>query len=178
MAQFRRSGDQIVLKLDATEVELLRDLTGQLESVLRGGVPERGADPVRERLFPRAYLDPTEDAAEGEWQRVVHDDLVREKSAAVEALVDTLDTGAPKRRGMVEISLAPVAVEQWVAALNDLRIALGVVLGITEDEEELEPGDPRRPGLELWGWLSWLQGSLVAELLSRVEADIEGGDDE
>jgi hypothetical protein len=178
MAQFNRSGDQIVLKLDATEVELLRDLTGQLESVLQGGVPERGDDPVRERLYPRAYLDPTEDAAEGQWQSAVHDDLVRQKSAAVEALVDTLDAGEQKRRGSVEIALDPTAVEQWVAALNDLRIALGVVLGVTEDEPEPAPGDPRRPGLELWGWLSWLQGSLVAELLSRFETDVEGDDDE
>jgi hypothetical protein len=178
MAHFSRSGDQIILKLDATEVELLRDLTGQLESVLEGGVPDRGDDPVRERLFPRAYLDPTEDAAEGEWQAAVHADLVRQKSAAVEALVDTLDAGAQNRRGNVEISLDPAAVEQWVGALNDLRIALGVVLGITEDEEEPEPGDPRRPGLELWGWLSWLQGSLVAELLRGIDKSSDGGDDE
>ncbi len=176
----RRSGGEIVLKLYPTEVELLRDLTGQLESVLDGGVPERGGDPVRDRLFPRAYLDPTEDAAEGEWQQAVHDDLVRQKSAAVEALVDSLDRGTVNRRGTLEITLAPPAVEEWVGALNDLRLALGVVLGVTEDEPELQPGDPRGPGLELWGWLSWLQSSLVAELLSGLDpgtgADMDGGD--
>ena len=103
--RIRRSGDRLVLKLYPTEVELLRDLAGQLESVLDGGVPERGDDPVRERLFPRAYLDPTEDEAESEWQGSVHEDLVRAKSAAVGALVDSLDTGTESRRGTLELEL-------------------------------------------------------------------------
>ena len=57
-----------------------------------------------------------------------------------------------------------------MSALNDVRLALGVVLEVTEDEMQLAPDDPRAPGLELYGWLTWLQGSLIQELL--------GGDDE
>ena len=33
-------------------------------------------DAVTQRLFPRAYLDPTEEEAESQWQELVHDDLV------------------------------------------------------------------------------------------------------
>jgi Domain of unknown function (DUF2017) len=157
-----------------TEVEVLRDLAGQLESMLEGGVPERGGDPTRDRLFPRAYLDPTEDAAETEWQGAVHEDLVRQKSAAVGALVDSLDTGTAKRKETLEIRLAPAAVEQWVSALNDVRLALGVVLEVTEDEIRVAPDDPRAAGLELYGWLTWLQGSLVEALLADMEAPAEG----
>ena len=115
--------------------------------------------------FPRAYLDPTEDEAETEWQGAVHEDLVRQKSAAVGALVDSLDEGAPGPKGTLELTLAQESVEQWVSALNDVRLALGVVLEVSEDEVRLEPDDPRAPGLELYGWLTWLQGSLVDELL-------------
>ncbi len=156
-----------------TEVEVLRDLAGQLESMLEGGVPERGGDPTRDRLFPRAYLDPTEDAAETEWQGAVHEDLVRQKSAAVGALVDSLDTGTAKRKETLEIRLAPAAVEQWVSALNDVRLALGVVLEVTEDEIRVAPDDPRAAGLELYGWLTWLQGSLIEALLADMEAPAE-----
>lgn len=148
---------------------MLRDLAGQLESLFAGGVPERGGDPTRDRLFPRAYLDPTEDEAESEWQVAVHEDLVRQKSAAVGALMETLDLGTAGRKGMTQLTLDLAVVEQWVSALNDVRLALGVVLEVTEDEINLEPGDPRGPGLELYGWLTWLQGSLIEELLGGEE---------
>ncbi|MGZ6969179.1 MAG: DUF2017 family protein [Acidimicrobiia bacterium] len=178
MAQrIRRSRDGLVLTLYPAEVEVLRDLAGQLESLLDGGVPERGGDPTRDRLFPRAYLDPTEDAAETEWQVAVHEDLVRQKSAAVGALVDSLDTGTAGRKDTLQLTLPPEAVEQWVGALNDVRLALGVVLEVTEDEAELDPDDPRAPGLELYHWLTWLQGSLVEELLGAIGDEGEEGED-
>jgi hypothetical protein len=169
--RIRMSRGRVVLTLYAAEVEVLRNLAGQIESLLEGGVPERGGDPTRDRLFPRAYLDPTEDAAETEWQSVVHGDLVREKSAAVAALVDSLDDGKAKRNEMVEVALQPEAVEQWVAALNDVRLALGVVLEVTEDEQQLAPDDPRAQGFELYTWLTWLQGSLIEVLLERAGED-------
>ena len=59
-------------------------------------------------------------------------------------------------------------MEQWVGALNDVRLALGVVLEVTEDEIRAPTATTRGPpGLELYGWLTWLQGSLVEELLER-----------
>ncbi len=162
------------MTLYPAEVEVLRDLAGQLESLFDGGVPERGGDPTRDRLFPRAYLDPTEDESESEWQVAVHEDLVRQKSAAVGALVDSLDAGTTKRKGTMELTLALVVVEQWVSALNDVRLALGVVLEVSEEEIRLEPDDPRAAGFELYGWLTWLQGSLVEELLGGDEATRDG----
>ena len=50
-----------------------------------------------------------------------------------------------------------------------------MVLEVTEDDTEIDPKDPRAPGFELYGWLTWLQGSLVEELLGDME---EMGDDE
>ena len=43
--RIRRSGDRLVLTLYPAEVEVLRDLAGQLESLFDGGVPERGWRP-------------------------------------------------------------------------------------------------------------------------------------
>lgn len=165
--RIRKSRGRLVVTLYAPEVEVLRDLAGQLDSLFAGGVPERGGDPTRDRLFPRAYLDPTEDEAEKEWQSVVHGDLVREKSKALATLVESLDDGKVKRNETVEITLAPEAVERWVGALNDVRLALGVVLEVTEDEQQVAPDDPRAHGLDLYHWLTWLQGSLVEVLLEN-----------
>jgi hypothetical protein len=167
--RIRKSRGQLVLTFYAAEVEVLRDLAGQLDSLYEGGVPARGEDATRDRLFPRAYLDPTEDEAEGEWQSVVHADLVRTKSDALAALVDSLDTAKAKRGDTVEITLAPEDVEQWVGALNDVRLALGVVLGVTEDDAMVSAGDPRAPGLELYAWLTWLQGNLIETLMGDEE---------
>ena len=163
--RIRKTKRGLVVTLHPAEIEVLRDLAGQLESLMAGGVPERGGDPTRDRLFPRAYLDPTEDDAERDWQSVVHGDLVRAKSDAVAALMESLDDGRTKRNETVEVTLAPEVVEKWVAALNDVRLALGVVLEVTEDEQPIAPDDPRAHGYDLYHWLTWLQGSLVEVLL-------------
>jgi hypothetical protein len=181
MADFkRRSGNRLLLTLAPEEVEVLRDLVGQLGSLLDGGVPERGSELMqertRDRLFPRAYLDPTEDESETEWQSAVHEDLVRQKSEAVGALVDSLDTGSDKRDGSVQLTLAPEVMEQWAGALNDLRLALGVLLDITDEHLEPDPADPRFAGFQIYNWLTWLQGALVQVLLSGLGT--EGGDDD
>jgi hypothetical protein len=176
--RIRRDGDRLVLTLHPAEVETLRDLGRQLETLLDEpedegeGVADanRGHDPVRDRLFPRAYLDPTADQEERDWQSQVHGDLVREKSEAVEALMASLDVDLPEGDRFVEVALPPEIAEQWAAALNDVRLALGVVLEVTEDEIQLAPGDPRAPGLELYQWLTVMQGVLIDALL--------GGSDE
>jgi hypothetical protein len=176
--RIRRDGDRLVLTLHPAEVETLRDLGRQLETLLDEpgagpeGVPDpdRGQDPVRDRLFPRAYLDPTADQEERDWQAAVHGDLVKQKSEAVEALMASLDVDLPKKDRFVEIVLEPETAEQWAAALNDVRLALGVVLEVTEEEMQLPPGDPRAPGLELYQWLTMMQGVLIDALL--------GGSDE
>lgn len=167
MTRFSRRGDVLVMTLHAAEVTLLRDLAAQVDALLAGGMPEYGADPVRDRLFPRAYLDPTEDAAEADFQSVVHADLVRTKSAAVAALVASLDAGRARRGDALELDLDPEQVEQWIGALNDLRLALGVALRVQEDMPEPAPDDPRAPGVEVYGWLTYLQGELVEVLLGE-----------
>jgi hypothetical protein len=173
--RIRRDGDHLVLTLYPAEVETLRDLGRQLESLLEepdadAPDPERGQDPVRDRLFPRAYLDPTADEDERDWQSSVHGDLVQQKSEAVEALIASLDVDLPKGKRALEVALDLATAEQWAAALNDVRLALGVVLEITDEEILVSPRDPRAPGLELYQWLTMMQGVLIDALL--------GGSDE
>jgi hypothetical protein len=52
-------------------------------------------------------------------------------------------------------------------ALNDLRLVLGERLGVTEDVYERDV-DPRVPELAVYGWLTWLRGSIVEVLAARL----------
>jgi hypothetical protein len=166
----RRRGGGATVRLEGVEIAALRDLAGQVEALFAGGVPEHGDDPIRDRLFPRAYVDPTEDRAEDDFQSVVHEDLVRAKSDAVAALLADLDASSDGR-GRVTLELDGPALEHWVGALNDVRLTLGVVLGVTEDddaEEELPDDDPRAAGMTTYHWLTWIQGSLVEVLMEGM----------
>jgi hypothetical protein len=58
--------------------------------------------------------------------------------------------------------------ELWLRSLNDVRLALGVRLGVTDDFEELAGSiaddDPKFWFVRLYQWLAYLQGSLVDAL--------------
>ena len=56
-------------------------------------------------------------------------------------------------------------LESWLGALNDLRLVLGTRLGVTEQTYD-EP--PRDPGLALYGWLTWLEGTIVEALAAEL----------
>ena len=160
MTRFKPSREGLVVTFERDEVAVLRDLSGQLRETLGGGVPDHGTDAVRDRLFPRAYVDPTEDRAEREFQSVVHEDLVRAKSDALATLTRGLD-GGRDRRGRTEVMLASPALEQWIGAFNDVRLALGVTLGVTEEMEDVADDDPRAMAFSLYHWLTYVQGTLV-----------------
>ena len=59
--------------------------------------------------------------------------------------------------------------DAWLGCLNDLRLVLGTRLGVTEqtDADDLDDDDPRRQALEVYGWLGWLQESLISCLAPR-----------
>lgn len=175
---------EVVARLRPEELALLRGLPAELRALIDDPVrddadvthsdpeseraPETAEpvdDAVRRRLFPLAYLDPTEEDAEKEWQRMVHPELVRAKLDALSLLAGTLERAA-ETRGRVEVVLSPEETEAWLGVLNDARLALGVALGVTEDLDlEAMAGDPAAAGYAMYGWLTALQGALVDALL-------------
>jgi hypothetical protein len=162
--RFRPRGERLLVTLTTAEVELLRSVPEELRPVLeRGPDPD---DPVRERLFPRAYLDPTEDSAEEEWRDLVHPELIRERLGALDRLVQTLDR-AVERRGRVEVEIDADEAQAWLGALNDARLALGTRLGVTEDLDatEVDADHPDAAAFAVYGWLTWVEGDLVETLL-------------
>jgi hypothetical protein len=154
--------DRFRVRLGAEEVAVVRGLPDQLRSVLA----QREADPVLERLFPSAYLEPEDAERDSEYRRLVHDDLLERRLANLDVVTSTLDRGAMSRRRWT-VDLSEDEAMAWLGVLNDLRLALGVRLGITEDfEGDVDESDPRAPGLHLLSYLGWLEEHLVEALAS------------
>jgi len=117
-------------------------------------------DPVLARLLPDAYREDPE--AAGEFRRYTEQGLRSGKVAAAQTVLDTLPAGGGRVR------LGPEDAQAWLRSLNDVRLAIGTVLGITEDyEDEMEAAswaDPRSAYLEVYHWLGYVQDSLVRAL--------------
>jgi Domain of unknown function (DUF2017) len=156
---------RVVLRFEPIEVETLIDVVEELRGVVASGARD---DPVSRRLFPRAYLDPTEEESEEQWQALVQPDLMRERLDALAAVTASLTDAAPGRRGTLEIVLTEASQGQWLGVLNDARLAHGTALDLTEETEldDFGDDDPRRGRFLLYAALTALQGELVDALLS------------
>lgn len=159
----RREGS-LVLTLADREIQVLQWVLSDLGRMLTDG---SSIDAVTQRLFPRAYLDPTEEAAETEWQATVHDELVEMRLTAMTDVVRSLDgaveiEGEPGTR---EIVLGEEGGANWIRVLNDARLAVGTALDITP-EWEFATLDPAEPGYEihvLYAWMTELLGALLSD---------------
>ncbi len=82
--------------------------------------------------------------------------------AAAQTVLATLPESGGKVRLKTEDAQA------WLRALNDVRLSLGVVLGVTDDfddqMEDLSDDDPRAAYVGVYQWLGYLQESLVESL--------------
>jgi hypothetical protein len=67
-----------------------------------------------------------------------------------------------------KVKLSGEQAEAWLRSLNDVRLALGVRLGVTDEfdglNEDLDADDPRFAYIQVYQWLAFLQESLVAAL--------------
>ncbi len=164
----RRNDGKVTLRLLPDEAQLLVQVFSELRTVL-DGPPD---DPVLQRLFPAAYLDPTEEAREREYQVLAHSSLLRTRLDSLREILEALGPVASGRK-RVELVLDDEHVGRWMGALNDVRIALGVSVDVGEDADpdEFELDDPRRLGVEIYALLTWFFGELVDVLLGAMPED-------
>ena len=142
---FRRArGGKIRVDLPAEELSVLEHLASEMAGVL--GEPP---DEVRERLYPRAYDDAVKAA---EFRRLMASDLEERKVADLATLRASLAGPRP-------LELSPEEARAWIAALQDMRLALGTMLGIEEDGWESEDVDD--PQMAVLHYLGFVQDSLV-----------------
>ena len=121
-------------------------------------------DPALARLLPDAYGD--DEAAAAEFRRFTEDDLRAGKRAMAASVLDSL---APVLDSGGRMALDREQADAWLGTLNDLRLVLGTRLEVTEDSE-LDPrsDDPQAQALQVYGWLGWLQESLLRVLEPRM----------
>jgi Domain of unknown function (DUF2017) len=145
---FQRSGDGVRLRLDAHERLLLSDLLDELERLL-----DDPDDPELRRLFPPAYSERKDDE---QYRSLVRDQLVSGRSKALATVRATLSSD----------TLDADQADQWLRALNDMRLVLGTRWDVTEqlDYGKLDLDEPRGRELAVYGYLSWLQEQLVEAL--------------
>jgi hypothetical protein len=197
MGGFRAAGDGATARFAAAQAAIIRDLIGQVIALIDAGEPDEPAagapgestgwedgpddpadleamtgltessvpagapdDPVLARLLPDAYRDDQE--ASGEFRRYTEKSLRSGKAAAARTVLATL----PPRGGRIRLS-EPEA-QAWLRALNDVRLALGTRLEVTDDFEEqvadMKPDDPRSAAVGIYQWLAFLQETLVQAL--------------
>ncbi len=146
-----RAGDYTVA-LDDWERELLRSLPGQLRDLLSSD------DPALERLYPPAYL--ADDDRNDEYRRLMRDDLTDHRLSSLAVLEATIDA----------TRLDEDQLLAWMGSLNDLRLVLGTRLDVSEDmaDQVLPEDDPRAPAFALYGYLGYLQESVVQALSSGL----------
>lgn len=172
------------------EADLLRSLASQLVELLRNeeAAPKESADPlealldfsgptvepedpVLARLFPTAYTEDPEAAAE--FRRFTEGRLRDGKAAGACAIIDQLEeAGLPPELTedglMIDVELDPDPAEAWLRSFTDLRLALATRLGVEEGDEaywhSLPDDDPRAQAHDIYEWVGYLQETLVEAL--------------
>ncbi|MGH3721971.1 MAG: DUF2017 domain-containing protein [Pseudonocardiaceae bacterium] len=172
MNGWRRRGGLVVTALSEREAGLLRGLVGQVREMLAARVAATPHDELAEltgitagpttapedRVLARLLPDfHREDATLSGGLRALHEpELVAVKDGVAGVVLDT----CPARGGRVRLS--DEQAQAWLSALNDVRLALGTKLEVTEDmPDELPPEDPRAAHLVVYHWLTWVQESLI-----------------
>ena len=178
---FRRNRHgQVWLHLPDSERTLMADLLGQLLAMIAPPEPTEPVDPIAElvgidpeavrpsdpvlaRLFPDAYSDPEQ---ADEFRRFTERDLRSAKLENATAAAGTLQRPNPTQ-------LSALECQAWLGALNDLRLALGTRLAVTEDGPEeylsMPEDDPRRALYIVYDWLTYHQDRLVTALQKGIK---------
>jgi hypothetical protein len=140
------------IDIPADQRDVLRSLPGQLRELLVDG--GSADDAALRRLFPPADLEDAEHAAE--YERLVHDDLLAQRNAAIDTMERTVDADRLSEDELVG----------WLGAVNDLRLVLGTRLDVTEETTtgDFREGDPRANAYALYVYLSYLEEQIVEAL--------------
>jgi hypothetical protein len=185
----RRSG-HVIATFSGFEADLLRSLASQLVELLRNeaATPREHADPleamltfdgpttepddpVLARLFPTAYAEDAEAAAE--FRRFTEGSLRDGKAAGAATVIDTLEeAGLPPQLGdqlvVIDVELDQPAARIWLKSFTDLRLALATRLEVEQDDEDfwrsLPDDDPRSQAHDIYEWIGALQETLVDAL--------------
>jgi Domain of unknown function (DUF2017) len=150
-----------IAELVSADAEAAEGQSGELEAQLGlSSHAELPDDPVLARLLPDGYSEDPE--ASAEFRRYTEETLRSGKVASAQTVLASLPPGGG------EVRLSEPECQQWLRSLNDVRLALSVRLGITDENEDLtermSADDPRAAYIWVYQWLAYLQDSLIEAL--------------
>lgn len=193
-------GGGAAVALDEVEISIIRSLAVQLLELIGpgpGGEPsddplaelfaegpsEPPTDPVMMRLLPDAYGGPGSErgtvgdpeelrAYSAEFRRFTENDLRAKKRDDALVVIRSLDAMTASGEGGAVLKLSVEESRHWLGSLNDLRLAIGTRLDVTDEEDadllyRLPDSDPRKPMVMAYLWLGGLQETLVETLLEQ-----------
>lgn len=173
----RRTRSGIRLTLSEAEVALIRQLVSEIAELVAddpvgevdpladlvgfdGSPRPRPTDPVLARLLPDGYQD--DDEAAGEFRRFTERSLRQLKSEAAATVLASLPQGG----GSIDVD--DDGAQAWIGALNDVRLALGIRLEVTDDGDDpgraaalADPTSPAAYAYAAYDYLTALQDALI-----------------
>ena len=149
----------------STPADELEQITG-----ITAGNPRPPDDATMRRILPDFYRPERNHPAGSanaeslnEALRSLHEPVIIDaKREAGERLLRTMPAGG----GRFELGLDDA--NAWVAAVNDIRLALGTMLGIGPNgPDQFEEGHPMAGHLDVYQWLTVTQEYLVLALMDK-----------
>ena len=147
------------INLDDEERNLLLRLMGELQALITG--PDDNE--LLRRLFPVAY--PEDEEKEAEYQRLMREELVASRLAAIESVSRTIDPAHAKALLDEGETIA------FMQSINAIRLVLGSMLGITDDASADAANETDTPEQHLYDFLSWLLEWTVRSLSPNSAPD-------
>jgi hypothetical protein len=153
-----RGDGGIRVRLGAPEADTLASLVADLVAALHPDGLDAD-DPVYRRLYPDGYQDNPE--AADAFRSLTEQSLREERLGRAEQCLAEL-AAAGSGRSKLDVTLDPSAAERWLRVLNDMRLAIGTRIGITEDDEfDFDPQAEGAMPRALYAYLTGIQDALV-----------------
>jgi len=165
--EVEKLGDGAVLTFTDIERETLVELFADLVAALDAEGLQPG-DPVHDRLFPAGYSGHVSPEVQAQFRELTEASLRDERIARCAACRDEL-LAADAGNGRIELDAS--GYDRWLRVLNDLRLAIGTRLEISEDDGhwEVAPDDPSSAAYLLYHWLTEMQEILTLFVLRQPE---------
>ena len=134
-----------VFNIGEDERQLVARLLNELSQLLMG----ESGDPRLIRIFPPAYHLADDAEADAEYQRLMREDLVASRLSSITTVNAALQEPGP---------VGEETMIAFIQAINGLRLVLGTMLDVDEDDDPdaIDDDDPLVGEHHLYNFLSWL----------------------
>ncbi|CAN5708539.1 MAG: DUF2017 family protein [Acidimicrobiia bacterium] len=145
-----RTDDGIAVRIPSDERSLLLRLLDELSQILHAQASDSDTveASITARLNPSVYDDVERNE---EYHRLMGDELLASRMGAIDTVRQALSRDAPH--------FDEGGANAFMRSLNTIRLVLGTMLGITDDnqdDEDDEEGLSESPEYQLYAYLSWL----------------------